>query len=118
MKMLEAHYMEGVLTMANFSIHTIADDGDDVETYRFGTMVAADVVVGDADDVQSLLVVDSMLGWQKFFIRAGLHLYNDQCTMVQCYDVHLFVPLAVVAVQNDIPLVFQVACGHLLASNS
>lgn len=48
--------------MADFDVFSIADDGDDVESYWFGTMVAADVIVGHADNIQPFLMVDSLLG--------------------------------------------------------
>lgn len=106
--------VEGVLRVADFGVGAAADDGDDVEAEGFGAVVAAHVVVGHADDVLPLAVVDGLLGGEVVLVGAGLHLDNGQLAMVQRDDVHLLVPAAEVAVEDDVPLIFQIPCRHLL----
>ena len=77
-------------------------------------VVAAHVVVGHADDVLPLVVVDGLLGGEVVLAGARLHLDDGQLAVVQRDDVHLLVLLAVVPLEDDAPLLLQVPRRHLL----
>ena len=114
----KAHHVKSVLGMADFDIRTAADNGDDVEADRFGSAVRTDIVVGHADDVLPLLVVNSLFGRKIFLAHAGLHLDDGYLPMVQRNDIHLLVPAAVVAIQDDISLILQIARSYLFPGHA
>ena len=107
-------YVEGVLGVTDLGVGAAADDGDDVEAEGFGAVIAAHVVVGHADDVLPLAVVDGLLGGEKGLAGAGLHLDDGQLAVVERDDVHLLMSFSIVAVEDDAPLILQIARRHLL----
>lgn len=107
-------YVESVLRVADFGGGAAADDGDDVEAQGLGAVVAAYVVVGHADDVLPLVVVDGLLGGEVVLVGARFHLHHGQLAVVQRDDIHLLVLLAVVPLEDDAPLLLQVPRRHLL----